>query len=295
MLEDALRRCLALDKFPTPSLSLLHWVVTGTWPDPVVRVDVVFHRPARRRCSDRPQHSGGSQPAKADPRASIYVIVFRSCAGPDRALRGRRPGQRRDRRTPRHAAASRLQMAQTLLRPAAGRTDRSASGRTAPEFSPELEARLDPAEPEAHGSAGPVAPRLHRHRPEPEVGRGPHATGRCWIGGSRLCSSERFSHGRTARYLWALVRRSMGYGRRSPAGRRGAGRVFVGGHRGRAHSTAQRRQPGRPHLARRRRWQRERHHARRLPADQRSRRRDREDGPRRVHRRHGGPRRRRRA
>src|SRR6478752_3858765 len=70
------------------------------------------------------------------PRASIYVIVFGSCAGPDRALRGRRPGQRRDRCTPRHAAASRLQMAQTLLRPASGRTDRSASGRTAPEFSP---------------------------------------------------------------------------------------------------------------------------------------------------------------
>ena len=35
-----------------------------------------------------------------------------------------------------HAAASGLQMAQTLLRPASGRTDRSASGRTAPEFSP---------------------------------------------------------------------------------------------------------------------------------------------------------------
>ena len=44
--------------------------------------------------------------------------------------------QRRDRRTPRHAAASRLQMAQTLLRPASGRIDRSASGRTAPEFFP---------------------------------------------------------------------------------------------------------------------------------------------------------------
>jgi hypothetical protein len=26
-------------------------------------------------------------------------------------------------------------------------------------------------------------------------------TGRCWIGGSRRCSSERFSHGRTAVYL----------------------------------------------------------------------------------------------
>ena len=43
-LEDALRRCLALDR-PTPSLSLLHWVVTGTWPDPVVRVDVGFPPP----------------------------------------------------------------------------------------------------------------------------------------------------------------------------------------------------------------------------------------------------------
>ena len=44
VVEDALRRCLALDR-PTPSLSLLHWVVTGSWPDPVVRVDVGFPPP----------------------------------------------------------------------------------------------------------------------------------------------------------------------------------------------------------------------------------------------------------
>ena len=72
------------------------------------------------------------------PRASIYVIVFGSCAGPDRAVRGRGSGQRRDRGAPGHATAGGLQMAQTLLRRASGRLDRSASGRTAPEFSPDV-------------------------------------------------------------------------------------------------------------------------------------------------------------
>ena len=66
----------------------------------------------------------------------IYVTVFRCRAGPDRAVRRRGSGRRRVRRTPGHATASRLQVAQTLLRRASGRPDRSASGRTAPEFFP---------------------------------------------------------------------------------------------------------------------------------------------------------------
>jgi hypothetical protein len=39
--KTALRRCLALDRSPPP-LSLLHWVVTGSWPDSGVRVDIGF-------------------------------------------------------------------------------------------------------------------------------------------------------------------------------------------------------------------------------------------------------------
>jgi hypothetical protein len=39
--EEELRRYLMLEQRPTP-VALVHWVVTGSWPDPGVRVDVAF-------------------------------------------------------------------------------------------------------------------------------------------------------------------------------------------------------------------------------------------------------------
>jgi hypothetical protein len=41
VLEDALARALVEDG-RVPSLALVCWVVTGTWPDPPLRVDVSF-------------------------------------------------------------------------------------------------------------------------------------------------------------------------------------------------------------------------------------------------------------
>jgi hypothetical protein len=44
VLEDALARCLVEDD-RVPSLPLVCWVVTGSWPDPGVRVDIAFPAP----------------------------------------------------------------------------------------------------------------------------------------------------------------------------------------------------------------------------------------------------------
>src|SRR6478609_322506 len=100
------------------------------------------------------------------PYTQIYVTVFGSGARQDRALRRRRAGQRRDRRPPRHSPPSGIQVAQTLLRRAPGRPDRSASGRTAPEFSPDVMVAIKALACEFPATADPPQPLARSQCPD---------------------------------------------------------------------------------------------------------------------------------
>ena len=94
--------------------------------------DMPRERPLQHHSSSMPQ------PRTRSPRTHRCPTVFRCGAGPDRAVRRRGSGQRRDRGEAGHAAAGGVQVAQTPRPRASGRPDRSASGRTAPTFSPDV-------------------------------------------------------------------------------------------------------------------------------------------------------------